>query len=421
MKTLLQILITFILSIAFANSYAFNQTPISFSRDTCSSPSCSNIISTTNITNTAGYSTFEQFCKATWPNYTIVMSGVSTDGFFSTGNICKFKSAGNNYTRGKNPLYPVCGVDTTTPDTSQAVCTCQAVARDTGTSCTREACPVGSSHALYGTHVFSSQKLSALCVNGCQYRDAWRDFVSAGCTNTNNPFGSGVNDPQTVCSYRFFSVDGVYDYTLGSGTGEVCTQTPNNGTTSQAGDGSEFPPFDPTDTNADGETNSNDPPPPCNTPECEGGGGSSSSTCNTQTGNLTSFTCDGDAAFCANARTTAENSCVKESNGCDPSIQNCSFTPVTGTGNFSTDGMDALTATELDLLEAEFNAIKNDFAGVFTPLVQSSGSLPCPDPVFVLGKPISICLTPYSTQLAPIGAAIVFIAMALGFFIVLRV
>ena len=49
-------------------------------------------------------------------------------------------------------------------------------------------CPTGPNHSKYGLAFSSQEKLTSLCIEGCQYRDAWREFVDSQCSNPNNPF-----------------------------------------------------------------------------------------------------------------------------------------------------------------------------------------------------------------------------------------
>lgn len=53
-------------------------------------------------------------------------------------------------------------------------------------------------------------------------------------------------------------------------------------------------------------------------------------------------------------------------------------------------------------------------------LGSSGGSLPCPSPVIVLGKPFDICLARYEGQLSMVGAAVMLIAALLSAFIIFR-
>lgn len=72
-----------------------------------------------------------------------------------------------------------------------------------------------------------------------------------------------------------------------------------------------------------------------------------------------------------------------------------------------------------DQLTAKFNEIKSAASAAFTSSTASgSGTLPCPAPVTVLGKPVSLCVSDYSNQLSVIGAIIVFAAGIIAIFLV---
>lgn len=78
------------------------------------------------------------------------------------------------------------------------------------------------------------------------------------------------------------------------------------------------------------------------------------------------------------------------------------------------------------LLEAKqaltnyFEQVKSEAATLFTPLSGGGGSLPCPAPIVVLGKSVQFCVSNYSNQVSPLGAAVMLMAALGALFIVFK-
>ena len=71
-------------------------------------------------------------------------------------------------------------------------------------------------------------------------------------------------------------------------------------------------------------------------------------------------------------------------------------------------------------LTAKFNEVKTAASQMFgTVGASGGGSLPCPPPVVIMGKPISFCLTQYESTISMIGGGVMFIAAILSAFIIL--
>lgn len=71
-------------------------------------------------------------------------------------------------------------------------------------------------------------------------------------------------------------------------------------------------------------------------------------------------------------------------------------------------------------LLAKFNEVKTQAAALFTNVGGGTGSLPCPAPITIMGRPISFCMSQYEGQLSMIGAAVILLASILSAFIVLK-
>ena len=209
-------------------------------------------------------------------------------------------------------------------------------------------CPTGPNHSKYGLAFSSQEKLTSLCIEGCQYRDAWREFVDSQCSNPNNPFY--VPGETASCQHRYANVDGSYTYVVGSGTGESCVMNEDGGT----GEDVPPPPYDPKDNNKDGRVDSNDEPSSGGGPgtcgvdrECTASG-----SCNKNSGLVENFSCQGTAEYCQQTRQSMANQCSAAKTGtCDPTKETCSNNLV----QFDTviDGDSAVSYTHLDVYKRQ--------------------------------------------------------------------
>ena len=78
-----------------------------------------------------------------------------------------------------------------------------------------------------------------------------------------------------------------------------------------------------------------------------------------------------------------------------------------------------LAAAKADLL-AEWNGINAQVSQMFGTLGSGAADLPCPPPIYILGKPISVCVSSYSNSLSGIGAAVLLMASLAAAFIIFK-
>lgn len=287
---------------------------------------------------------------------------------------------------------------------------------------TDDDCKPAGKDQYYGTEINLPYAVVDLCFNGCQYRDALRDFVDGSCSDATNPFYSAFQPvpPSTTsptCAHTHASAQGVYVYTVGTRTGSACT-TNENGGNADDGTNEPPPPFNPDDPDGDGEENPNDgDPPECNavSGECSDSETESSFTCNAD-GTISNFTCTGEASVCSTHQQSAETSCeeLKESN-CNPLIQVC--TPKEGDGSFSDLDPDIQTAKQE--LQDYFDQVKNAIKSKFSFNTNVNGQLPCESvDLGVLGQ-FTLCVSDYADELEQVGQMILAIGFLLSIFIIL--
>lgn len=129
------------------------------------------------------------------------------------------------------------------------------------------------------------------------------------------------------------------------------------------------------------------------------GGATSTATSETSSGSNGMFKGTGDNSG------NEPGQCAKE-----PDSPMCKKGTVKEKGQFDS-AQGAKLQEAKDQLTAKFNEIKLAASAAFTASTSSgSGTLPCPAPITVLGKPVSLCVSDYSNQLSVIGAIIVFAA-----------
>lgn len=89
-------------------------------------------------------------------------------------------------------------------------------------------------------------------------------------------------------------------------------------------------------------------------------------------------------------------------------------------GKFSGAEDDELTKAKQELKDT-WAQVSTEAKGMWSgSLGSGGGSLPCPPPVVVLGKPFDICLSRYEGQLSMVGSAVMLIAALLSAFIIFR-
>lgn len=105
--------------------------------------------------------------------------------------------------------------------------------------------------------------------------------------------------------------------------------------------------------------------------------------------------------------------CAKE-----PDSPMCRKGTVKEKGKFGTD-QDAKLEEAKAQLTAKFNEIRTNLQGALSASVGAGGgSLPCPPPITVLGRQISVCVNNYADQLSVIGSIIVFAAAIIAILLV---
>lgn len=112
---------------------------------------------------------------------------------------------------------------------------------------------------------------------------------------------------------------------------------------------------------------------------------------------------------------SSEGQCAKE-----PNSPMCKQGSVKDKGHY-TNEQDGRLQAKKEEFRAAFANIKAQAQNVFNvTLGAGSGSLPCPPPVSILGKPFTICAKKYEDQLAVIGQFVLLVSSVIAVFIVLR-
>ncbi|MCG2577594.1 hypothetical protein LZ012_11380 [Dechloromonas sp. XY25] len=141
-----------------------------------------------------------------------------------------------------------------------------------------------------------------------------------------------------------------------------------------------------------------------------GGGSTTKTESTTSGGNGQNGLSDGDNSG------SEPGQCAKE-----PNSPMCKQGTVKDKGKFD-NGQDTKLNEAKQALTDKFNQIKTDLTSALSSSAGvSSGSLPCPPPVTVLGKQISICVNNYADKLSPIGAIVVFAAAIIAILLVVTV
>lgn len=71
-------------------------------------------------------------------------------------------------------------------------------------------------------------------------------------------------------------------------------------------------------------------------------------------------------------------------------------------------------------LRGKFDQIKGEIMGLVGSLSGGGGSLPCPEPVSVLGRTISFCVATYGSEMNVIGLVVYFAAAVGSAFIIFK-
>jgi len=382
---------------------------------------------------------------------------------------------GQNWTlTGSTCVRPDCAPDQTRDEYGQ--CQCPAGKELVEGSC-KTTCPAGfhrnnpdNGQCEKDCIGDQTQESSGKCVCSIGSGKEWVKFSGSYSSNTGCANG---------CQYNMgglaIGVSGGSHYTRGQRNGSICGDNTTITPAPKLVEKAPLPPADTSGKGADGQT-----PDPKNTPDnakdpesCYGAGGSygtfngvgkcltpsdenvikstkpSTSTTNNSDGSSTSTrteettTCNGKSCTSSSSSTTTTTgpggsgggSSTTTTTGAgsdDGSGQgqdkgDCTLEPdapycKTGTpkekGHFG-NGQDAKLEAAKAAVKAKLSQIKTDLSAKFSANASGgAGSLPCPPPVTILGRAISVCVADYGDQLSVIGAIIVFAASIIAVLLV---
>lgn len=155
---------------------------------------------------------------------------------------------------------------------------------------------------------------------------------------------------------------------------------------------------------------------------CSGGNCTTTRTTTDSTGTSSSTTTGpaGTTGGSSGGSDTADKAAKDSSGLCadSPDLSICKTGVPKESGKFDDRSADIVAAKSALLVE--WQSVKTQVATMFGTFGGGSGSLPCPEGVHVLSGEFKICTSQYVSALAPIGAAIMFLAAVGSAFIIFR-
>lgn len=222
--------------------------------------------------------------------------------------------------------------------------------------------------------------------------------------NNNNPMDCGA------AGGAWGTYNGVGKCLTPSANNPITTQTPSTTTTTNP-DGSTTTTEGTTSTTCDGKSCTT------TTTSTTTGPGGTSTTTTTGAGNGTGTgTGTGSGTGEGNGGGEDQGDCTLE-----PEAPYCKSGTVKEKGQFE-EGQDAKLNEAKGAVTAKLNEIRAALSSAFAASAPgAAGSLPCPAPVSVLGRNISLCVSDYDAELSVIGSIIVFAAAIVAILLVVTV